>query len=506
MVDKINENLVLYLDSGKMPINRKKVGFFAAGHGYTYEIGVEGRRSLRKDTPTSNGYYTGNNQKANTVVNIKDIITVTAPRTQSTLHGLLLVYKNILELLLTKDANYKNLCVITKEAILGKIVKLTNNDLKKEKLVIDRRPIEPFEKEVIKDILKLNEQLDKNGHLVVLDFTQSVEGGMGNKECSKVLDIAMAETLYTKNTKLILDVTPRKEHEEPLTDLNRIITASRWYFTTTNKERHYETIDGYRAYSFGKVETDKKYHGKITPDVTYSKIFTKTPITLLDKLFEYSATHIKNEDGLLLAGSLDYINSKETRRLIDRLPGYSDGKMIISPNKRHDANMVLVELIDPVLLSYRVREHIDALDIIYNSFQKRGEDNKHGNLKFYEITDEIYDKTPNAKGVVKLKLVKDFNQAKVNIVTKVEHPNAKKPVRIMLGVGYDLPSRNALNSVTDNDVKVWVGVDTTNKIGLRYVSLVETEEFIYIHTSAAANLRILALSEIKEEVKYLLEQ
>ena len=494
------KNLVVYLETGAFPINRKKVGYFAGAHGYTYLVGVEGKRKLRKDTPTTNGYYTGNNQKANTVVGVEDVMTLTLPRAKTELTGLLLGFKAILEELVKEENNFKNLCLITSKFVLGELLKIPPKDFSKETLKIGRKTeLGKDEINLLKEIYELNQQIEKSKkHLIMLDFTGSVEGGLGNKEATKALEIAMAETVHTKHTKLILDFMTRKEYEDPETDFNKIITASRWYFETTDKEEFYKLNNGYRVYGFGRVEPDKAYHGKVTPDVTYSKLYTKEPSELLDKLFDHTSSHIDNENGYLLAGDLEFVNSKETRRLIDRLPGYNEDGNLVSPNTRRDKKMVLVELVNPVLLSYRVREFLDSVDIVFNSFIKKDENNKSGYLTFYDITDLIYNKKVNGKGVTKVNLVSEFKQATLNIETKVTHRNANKPVKIALGVGYDLPSRNALNSVEDPDVKVWVGVDDRNEQGLRYMSVVETNEFIYVHTTAAANLRVLSVSELKK--------
>jgi hypothetical protein len=288
----------------------------------------------------------------------------------------------------------------------------------------------------------------------------------------------------------------RKEYENPESDFNKIVSATRWYFQTGNAVDFYKLLNGFRVYGFGKVEPDKNYYGKITPDVTYSKLYTLKPIQLLDKLFEFTSKKIANPDGYLSAGTLNNLTGKDVARMIDTIPAVPQNTDLVSPVTKGNGKPVLIELIKPVMMSYRVREFLDVMDFQLESFLKKDENNQFGHTKFYNITDQVYVKEENGKGVVKLKLHPEFTQLKTSFKVLVDHPKAVKPVPIMLSVGYDIPERNAFNSVEDPDVEVWVAVDTRNATGLRYNTLVKTNEFIYIHTSAAANLRVLNKAEL----------
>jgi hypothetical protein len=252
----------------------------------------------------------------------------------------------------------------------------------------------------------------------------------------------------------------------------------------------------YRVYDFGKVEPKKGYFGKITPDVTYSRLYILKPIEVLDKLFEFMAKRIANPEGYLAAGDLRTIVSKDVARMIDGTPGIPDKRTLVSPITRGNDRPVLMELIIPIQMTYRIRENLAMLDIVLASFLKKDEDNKFGYLRFYNITDLIYVKEVNGKGVTKLKLHPEFTQTKAVFDVMVEHPKSIKPVKLMLSVGFDLPERNSFNSVEDPDVEVWVVTDVRNEAGLRYLTIVKTKDYIYVHTSAAANLRVLTLAEL----------
>lgn len=497
---KLKMNLVVYLDSSFADTTKKKKSFYAAAHGYTYDITKEGKRKLAKDVATSSGYYTGNNQKANTIVNVEDILTVLNPSCKTQLKAILGVFILVLKEFTKEDSVFKNVCFITKHKELQAITELTEKDLKKEKLKVGSFEVTEDDLPFIKEALDLLKQMKsmKEPKFILFDFSASAEGGLGNRLCSKEMDTCLVETTWTSNSEPIISLVSRKEYENPETDFNRIVTASRWYFESEDEETFFGLKDGYRCYNFGKVEPDKNYYGKMTPDTTYSKLFTKEPITVLDKLYRFTNKKVKNPNHYLLAGDLRIATSKDTLRLLDTIPGFVEKENLVSPISRQGKKPVLIEVINPVMLSFRVREVLDGMDIIYECFKARDENNVRGHTKFYDITDELYSFDENGKGVVKVKLRPEFTQNVSVHYTEVEHRNCKKPVKIMLSIGYDLPERNALNSVTDTSVKVWVAVDTTNDIGLRYSTLVMTDNYIYIHTSAGANLRVLSVAELKK--------
>jgi len=479
-------NFVVYLLAGVASV--KKNAHCLGGHGYTYDINEVGKKKLVKDVPTSSGYYVGNSQRANTVVVVQDIICLTIASRASLVEALLAGYLEVLEVMLA-DPKAKNLCVVTPHKELDALVKtgkLGNNELSAEEL------------ELLERVQGLAKTLEANDSKVFFDLTGAVEGGMGNRQAFKQLELAQVVTDWSFNKEVNIERIPRKQYEEPESDFNKLVNASRWYFDTANREAFLGLVDGFRVYAFGRVEPDKSYYGKHTPDVTYSKLYTKQPITLLDKLFEVAGNLLPNTDGYLSAGDLNTITSKEMARLINTVPGVpmEKNKLLAPMTRQNDNRPMVLELINPVHMSYRIRDFHAGMDVIYEAFKTRNEENKSGYSTFYDITDQIYTVETNGKGVEKLKIHPDFTQTRSIFTLKVVHPNSKRLVPIRLSIGYDLPDRNSFNSVSDPKVKVWVVTDTRNPQGLRYASLVETEDFIYIQSAAVSNLRVLTLSEL----------
>jgi len=491
-------NMVVYLIAGflDIPGAKRKREYFLGGHGYTYDLTQEGKKKLAKDVATSNGYYTSNLQKANTVVVVEDILSLIVSNSHSQLEAILRGFERVLREFVVHGSPYKNLCVIAPYRELEMVLKLKRSQLEKDDFKFGTHIPSLVERELLEECLRHLEDMARDDKKIIIDLPGAAEGGAGNRDAQRQADLGEAATMFGNSVMADLAVIPRKVYENPESDFNKIVEGSRWFSETKETETFFKLNEGYRVYSFGKVEPDKNYYGKVTPDVTYSKLFTKRPITLLDKLYSLTAKKINNPSGYLSAGDLNNIVRKDTARLIDTFPAVPSKNDMVSPITKQNGRAVLIELISPVLMSYRVREFLVGIDVIFNAFMKRDADNKFGYTTFYDITDQVYLKEVNGKGVTKLKLQPDFTQLKQIFKVKVEHPKAVQPVEITLSVGLDIPSRNSFNSVEDPNVKVWVMTDTRNDTGIRYATVVETEEFIYILTSAAAGLKVLSLDDL----------
>ena len=495
-------NLVIYLGISTHSANNKNKDtvYSLGGHGYTYDIGVEGKKKLQKDAATTMGYYTGNPHSSSNVVDIVDIFSLTIPNGKSLIDVASKTYSTLIEYVENNNESIKNVCIITNDKIFMQFPSLLVDKLAQVK---GGEFSDPKKLENLKDLQARYKKLVGKGtdsdHKFIVDLTGSVEGGKGNKLANQQLKLSEAVSLWSNDRTVTFVAIPRKDYENPESDFNKIVHASRWFFNTGIGEvnKFYELVEGYRVYQFGRVEPSKGYYGKLTPDVTYSKLYTKTSITILDKLFEYTKRTVKNPNELLSAGIISNVTSKDMARLIDTYPAVKDKENLRMPYQvGNNEEPLVIELINPPMLSYRIKESLFHIDGIFNAFINRNDSNIYKSLKFYDMTDLIYVTEENKKGVTKLKLHPEFTQGRTVFKVNVEHRNAVKKVPLMLSVGIDIPNRNSFNAVEDPAVKVWCVADAGNDKGIRFCSITETSDFIYVHTAGIANLRVLNLAEL----------
>lgn len=497
------ENIICYLQTDELFLN--KVPRYIGGlHAYTHLVSAEGKKQLAKGVPTTSGYYVGNSKSSQTVVNIKDYLLGTVTNCVSMYEaGLTLLQQLFTHMLKTVDDTedrkhvYQNVCIICPHPQIEKLLKLPSDMVATEGLKFGKYEVTPDEIELLKATQALYRDWLATGSKVLFNADLAVEGGLGNKLVSKQSGLGKIETKPNGKKRVLFELMSKKEYEDPVTDFNKIVCGGRWYFNTGDGSEFYDDFNGYRAYNFGQVEPDKKYYGKLTPDVTFATLYKKTPIALLDKLFDYARKLIPNPNEYLSAGVLSNVVSKDVARIVDTFPGIKAGKDINIPFESAGKDEpTLIELIDPPVMSYQIRANIKKVHHLFDLFVKRDANNETGYTRFMDITNVVYQDETNKKGVVKRKLHDDFKQTTSVFRINVEHPKAVIPVGLILSIGYDLPDRNNFNSCIKEPVKVWLGYDVQNDRGVRYFCVVESDDWVYIQMSAVANLHVLSLKEL----------
>lgn len=470
-------NIVYYIVSTLL--KDKNLGL-SGGHGYSYDPTNDSKRKLQKDVPSVYGYFVNGNYQSIAVDQV-DIY-----------NGRVLLQPNEVE------AYLLNLELIINEWVKGKKdgskLLVIGNCIKAHKMLEKNKCPEAYNSELFNRVYALVAEHKKD---IVMDIEYYAKGGEGPKTAHKQLELATAISELACPDILTLDKVNVKEYKNPEIDFNKLVTATRWYFNTGDKSDFFNLDDqGYRKYNFGRVDPDKNYYGKATPDVYYSTLYSKEPIKIIDKLFTFCQKNRPNPYNIMAAGNLNHIKSKEVARVIDTIPGTFGKKELLAPmTLGNNEEAALVEFIDPPGLSYRIRDFHIKLDAIFRFWRKRDENGCYQKHKFIDITDLFFVK--DAKD--KWKVHPDFTNNTLTVPVAIEAPGCVKPVTINLSVKYDTPERNALNSLIVNKVeqiKVFLALDFGNDAGVSFCTIVHTEKFDYIHSNSISNLRVYSLKEL----------
>ena len=472
-------NIIYYLVG---TLNKETSVGCTGGHGYTYDSDVKGRKSVKKNVATPYGYFVNSDYQSESVVVEgylngravgKDSIQALFLKHMDALLDYYLANKGDKLLLVT------NMPKVTKSFVAGTIT-CEDGDL-------------------VKRVLEKYDSVKDN---IIVDYPLYPKAGLGTQHAHNQCRISEMILKHKPEGEVKLNYLSEKEFSEPTVEFNNLVTASRWYFNTGSNSRFNElTSNGRRAYHFGKVEPDKNYYGKATPDVYYSALYAKEPVPLLDKLYEFCKLAKGNDLNLLLAGNLNNIKSKEVARTIDDIPGEFTGNTLISPMRiRVDDEPGLVDYINPPGLSYRISEFLEELDDLYKVFLKRDEVNPVSKIKFMDITDHLFTFDDG-----KVKIHPEFVQTTLQFKIMIESPDCVKPVKLSISPRYDMPDRNSFNSLIKEkitDIKVYLILDFCDTAGFRYSTLTSTPDFDYLHSNSIANLRVYNLRELgrsKEE-------
>lgn len=447
------------------------------GHGYTYDSDVVGKKKVQKNVPTAYGYFVNADHQSASV----NIVTYLNGRVfgKKSIHECFLLH---LELVLLGH--------IGKD---GKKILFITNMPKITKAFIDGKGFKEVDGELFKRVHELYSSIKND---VIFDFTLYPKGGSGCRYAHNQYRIGEMLLNIQPEGECKLDVLTEKEFSDPEVEFNELVTASRWYFNTGSTSTFYKpTRNGRRAYHFGKVEPDKNYYGKATPDVYYSTLYTKEPLKLLDRLYDFCKMAKGNDLNRLLAGNISNIKSKEVVRVINDIPGEFKGNQLVSPMKiGTNDEPGLVDYIDPPGLSYRISDALDGLDETYDTFLRRDEDLPLKKMKFQDITGLFFDFTGK-----KPKIHDEFAQTTIKFFVNVDSPDCVKPVKIALSVRYDCPDRTSYNSLLKNkveDIKVFLALDFSDPAGVRYCTITSTPDFDLVHSNSISNLRVYNLKEL----------
>jgi len=470
-------NIVYYIVSSF--VKEKNVGL-AGGHGYSYDRTKESRRKLNKDVPSVYGYFVNGNYQS-IPVDMVDIYNGRVLNQANETAAFLLQLELIMNEWIANKAEGDKLLVIT-------------NCVKGHKMVIAGRHPESLDAELFQRVHAIFDAHKKD---IVIDIEYYAKGGEGPKVGHKQLELAVALSELPASDVTRLDKMDLKAYRDPEVGFNKLVTATRWYFNTGDKSE-FEQVDenGFRKYNFGRVDPDKNYYGKATPDVYYSTLYTKQAIPVLDKLFDFCRKNKPNPYNIMSAGNLNFIKSKEIARVIDTIPGVFNKKDLIAPmTVGNTEDAALVEFIDPPGLSYRIRDAHIRLNFIHGFFLKRDENGWFKQNQFVDITDTFFVKDPKGKW----KLHPDFTNNTLTVPIKITAPGCVIPVKINLSIKYDTPERNSMNSLIVEkveDIKVYLALDFNDPAGVSYCTIVSTPDFDYIHSNSIANLRVYSLKEL----------
>lgn len=470
-------NIVYYIVSSF--VKNKNVGL-AGGHGYSYDRTKESKRKLNKDVPSVYGYFVNGNYQS-IPVDMVDIYNGRVLNQANETAAFLLQLELIINEWLAHKLDGDKLLVIT-------------NCVKGHKMITAGRHPESLDAELFKRVHSLYAEHSKD---IVIDIEYYAKGGEGPKVAHKQLELAQALSELPASEITVLDKMDLKAYKDPEVGFNKLVSATRWYFNTGDKSEFMNVDDqGYRRYTFGRVDPDKNYYGKATPDVYYSTLYTKQPIAVLDKLFNFCQKNKPNPYNIMSAGNLNFIKSKEIARVIDTIPGVFNKKDLIAPmTVGNTEDAALVEFIDPPGLTYRIRDAHIRLDYIHRFFRNRDENGWYQKNQFLDITDHFFVKDPKGKW----KLHPDFTNNTLTVPIKITAPGCVKPVTINLAIKYDTPERNSLNSLIVEkveEIKVFLALDFNDPAGVSYCTIVTTPDFDYIHSNSIANLRVYSLKEL----------
>ena len=283
-------------------------------------------------------------------------------------------------------------------------------------------------------------------------------------------------------------VKPKKPKTPPF---NRLLTHSKWYFTTNTGKQHSQ--DGRNVYRLG-IHSENELHGKRVSDASNSVVFLKEEDKVMEAIRVKQDT-ISNEYVVPVFGKFDTIRSSKNYPEI-----YHGGTDYLEVGLRQPtlstlSKQVLTEPAHPPGLAFIGLETLDHLEFRLEEYlnPKNGElvkGKKTSQMVSTDVTDKFYVKDTDSKGKIKLTPSKEILDNAKFITVPVGWMSGKRKGTkdVVLTVGMDAPTKNMLNALSKEEPTVTVVTWPESKETIRYAVVVETKDDVALYAATYSNM------------------
>lgn len=275
-------------------------------------------------------------------------------------------------------------------------------------------------------------------------------------------------------------------------DYHPFLNESRWYYNTGS-----QSLDcgGYSIYHLGnhnKSDSDNLTVGKRVSDAHFAVVALTKPDPALETLRRYHDDRLRDYGDVVVVGMLDNIMKPATYECL------TDGDTDFMCFDGKTGELVTVEKVSLTDELYPARISLRAVDELLDieSVLRTIIDNSMGEtIVLTNITDLVYEQTTEkSKPVCKLRIPvgKEFTVLKTT--AKYWTASGLMSTTLSIAMGLDMPMRNTLLGVKDNNpvvsVVTWPEIDSP--IAFRYACIIRTDDALGIWVSPYANLRVMA--------------
>lgn len=476
--DFIGSKLVLYTDGGCRPSSR---GFGGYGmHGYFYSDDIPKQGSGCKLTPTARGYV---DIKVNAVTVLKycDFWATIQGEATNNIAEIKAIIESIEMALETKATSL--LILTDSQNTIDSITKWIEGWKKRGWTKSSGEPVSNVE--YWKTIDKLLVEMEVAGCAFELVKVKGHSDDLGNDLAD---DHATRGVILTMDgvTKRHMQLSSSKGYWNPKLAPNRFLGKSSWYFSSNVCSSTYLSCDGRFVYMLGKHGAEDKFLGKRVSDSSYAVVYLKEADNVLESIRERQSKLTVGSN--IVIGKLDTIRQPVRYEDISVHGGTYLTKSSKSPNCDlvTPSEVLLTKEMIPARLAYRAIDILTTLDGLLESFVK-----KYDKLTLTEITSTFYLEETNKKGVTKTVFNPEVKQAAKHVELEVNLPFKDDTVEdIKLLFDMDIPSRNVLSALCDQNPKIYVITYLESDKSYRFATVVETEDNVGIWSSVHSNLKL----------------
>jgi hypothetical protein len=284
------------------------------------------------------------------------------------------------------------------------------------------------------------------------------------------------------------EVSPPAGYWAPKAEYNRLFSLNRWYFVMNTDVA--KSTDGRHVYHLGQSTADNEYDGKRMSDQAYAVVYLKEPEPVLEQLREYQ-TKISRTTQLDVVKV--YLANVFTASVYQDL---KDHQMDYVVKADHFNDLYTI---DQKQLTWHARPPRKVFDAISNLAHLQGvldtflskESIQDPYTVYTDVTSYFYEHEEK-KGKSVCVLRKTIAQTLKSLTLPVGYDlgAGKKEANVILTLGLDTPSRNALSALTAESPTLTLVTRRESSVGFRYYLVLSAGEDVGIYASMVSNLYV----------------
>lgn len=341
-----------------------------------------------------------------------------------------------------------------------------------------------------KHLYQLTSELADAGVDIEWIWVEAHNGDIGN---TKVDTFATTGVLGSRKQKAhdLIELSDAKGYWSNNPGYNRLISHSKWYFNT-NVGGALRSPDGRYVYHLGNHGKDDELLGKRMSDARFSVLYLTEPIAVMEMVRAYQDQVTGPHGHAIIIGRLDNILNGDIHTYLTQygdtcLDIYGRNRDIGMPDRTQ-----LTKECTPARIASNAIETLATLQMILDQYR---EDPARYGFLVTDITPLLYEVETGKKTVCKLR--KHITTALKSLDVTVNYNVSRTLERtdITLTFDIDLPDRNALSAIADQQPTVNVITWRESDCAFRYAVVVSTAADCGIYAGVYSNFKVLPLKK-----------
>jgi len=264
---------------------------------------------------------------------------------------------------------------------------------------------------------------------------------------------------------------------------HRLLSSGRWYFTADVDP--VKDSDGWTIYTLARrlKKEEEEQIGKPIPNLGLSVVMLKEPEPLLEKVRRKQQEVMKGDGAVIRALTSEIFSNRNAYQILFNADHSIKRASKQNANLELPGQVVITEECNPPLLSHRILTEYEKLYQRYLQYKANDPI-----LSVSDVTSWFYDFMTNKKGEVKTVFKKELPVGIKQITIPVIYDQEIGKKELILTFNIDMPDRNALSSIADENPKVTVIVWKDGLFGHRFAVVIETDTARGVWSGVYSNL------------------